>query len=103
MHCIEKFGKAFQRGLTLESNHLKPNSFCIKTQEKIYRPTCKYLVVPHLVQLEGGQAGDLGGHHIVGHKVNLGNHNAIVILVLFSQLIVNRFQLLALLAPEIVN
>ena len=58
-----------------------------------------YLVVTLLVELDGGETLDLGVLQLVGRRVDLGDQDALVVLVLFSQLVVDRSKLLAVTAP----
>lgn len=59
-----------------------------------------YLVVSLFVQLDGGEALDLGMFELVGGGVHLGNHDRLVFLVFLAEFVVDGSELFAVSAPE---
>lgn len=60
----------------------------------------KYLVVSLLVELDGGEALDLGVLQLVDRRVHLGNDDRFVVLEFLAELVVDGRQLFAMSAPE---
>ena len=74
----------------------------LKTKLLRKHENSKYLVISLFVQLDSGEALDLGVFELVGGGVHLGNHDRLVILVLLAELVIDGSELFAVAAPELV-